>query len=301
MSYTILGSVLFFVVAVLTAFLLGYRFLHGKVEALIDSWEKIRDEEARENLQRWDRLWVRLQLISETHEAHFSGVNERLEKVSAAISSHSKPEPINFSKIEKRLEGLRESIGNIPIPLTPKETLLQPVMARLDAIESAIDTVAKSGIQKDIDLTPLISKFAALEAKLSAASRYQKVDLTPLDKRLKAIESRLVDLVPRPEAQAKVESPQRHTDRSAPRILSAALFGRPDDLKLISGVGHKIEEILNENGVYYYWQVAEWSPQDIDAMDERLAQFKGRVTREDWVSQARRLKQNPDAAKRPTD
>ncbi len=96
------------------------------------------------------------------------------------------------------------------------------------------------------------------------------------------------------------DAPPRPT-REQPRVLSAALYGKKDDLKLISGVGPKLESLLNKNGVYYFWQVAEWSKRDIDIIDDRLDAFKGRIERDNWVDQARQLRQQPSAAAMPDD
>jgi peptide/nickel transport system ATP-binding protein len=63
---------------------------------------------------------------------------------------------------------------------------------------------------------------------------------------------------------------------------------QPDDLKKISGVGPKIEGILNGLGIYTYAQVASWKKTERDWVDGRL-KFHGRIEREDWVKQAKTL------------
>ncbi|MEX0343791.1 MAG: dipeptide ABC transporter ATP-binding protein [Rhizobiaceae bacterium] len=63
---------------------------------------------------------------------------------------------------------------------------------------------------------------------------------------------------------------------------------KPDDLKKISGVGPKIEGILHGLGIYTYAQVASWKKAECDWVDGHL-NFKGRIQREDWVSQAKSL------------
>jgi NADH-quinone oxidoreductase subunit E len=68
----------------------------------------------------------------------------------------------------------------------------------------------------------------------------------------------------------------------------------PDDLKLISGVGPKIEGILNGLGIYTYTQVANWQQNERDWVDGYL-NFKGRIDRDDWVRQARALADGGEA------
>ncbi len=61
-----------------------------------------------------------------------------------------------------------------------------------------------------------------------------------------------------------------------------------DDLKLISGVGPKLEQTLNDLGIYRFEQVAGWRKKEIAWVDDRL-RFKGRIERDDWMSQAKIL------------
>jgi NADH-quinone oxidoreductase subunit E len=61
-----------------------------------------------------------------------------------------------------------------------------------------------------------------------------------------------------------------------------------DDLKLISGVGPKIEGVLHTLGIYTFAQVASWKKAERDWVDGYLA-FHGRIERDDWVKQAKAL------------
>lgn len=62
----------------------------------------------------------------------------------------------------------------------------------------------------------------------------------------------------------------------------------PDDLKLIGGIGPKLEQVLNGLGVWTFEQIAAWNPAEIAWVDDYL-QFKGRIGRDDWVAQAAAL------------
>jgi len=64
--------------------------------------------------------------------------------------------------------------------------------------------------------------------------------------------------------------------------------GKADDLKLISGVGPKLESKLNGLGFWHFSQIANWKKKDIAVVDDELS-FKGRIERDDWVRQARAL------------
>ena len=64
--------------------------------------------------------------------------------------------------------------------------------------------------------------------------------------------------------------------------------GEADDLKIIKGVGPKLEQTLNEQGIYHYKQIAEFTEENIQWIDEFL-NFKGRIKRDNWVEQAKEL------------
>lgn len=59
----------------------------------------------------------------------------------------------------------------------------------------------------------------------------------------------------------------------------------PADLKAISGIGPKLEEVLNGLGIWTYGQIAAWTPEEIAWVDDYLS-FKGRIGRDDWLGQA---------------
>lgn len=64
--------------------------------------------------------------------------------------------------------------------------------------------------------------------------------------------------------------------------------GEADDLKLIKGVGPKLEETLNALGVWHYSQIAGWRKKEVEWVDANL-KFKGRIERDDWIKQAKTL------------
>lgn len=96
----------------------------------------------------------------------------------------------------------------------------------------------------------------------------------------------------KPEAAAAADG-----DSDAGRPEPMAKPDRPDDLKRISGVGPKIERLLNDLGVYTYRQIADWTEAERDWVDRHL-RFKGRIDRDDWAGQAAEFAGASSAAKR---
>ena len=61
-----------------------------------------------------------------------------------------------------------------------------------------------------------------------------------------------------------------------------------DDLKRIRGIGPKNEDALNELGIYTFRQIAEWTAENVDWVEDFMS-FPGRIEREDWIGQAKTL------------
>ncbi|MCV9965623.1 NADH-quinone oxidoreductase subunit E [Pararhizobium sp. BT-229] len=95
-------------------------------------------------------------------------------------------------------------------------------------------------------------------------------------------------LVGKPAATAKPSLEDKN------RPAGIAKPATPDDLKLISGVGPKIEGTLHELGIFTFAQVAGWKKAERDWVDGYL-NFKGRIDRDDWVKQAKALAKGGEA------
>jgi len=73
-----------------------------------------------------------------------------------------------------------------------------------------------------------------------------------------------------------------------PRTMKAPRKSGADDLKRISGVGPKLEGVLNELGFWHFDQIAKWTGTEVAWVDSRL-KFKGRIERDNWIDQAVKL------------
>lgn len=87
------------------------------------------------------------------------------------------------------------------------------------------------------------------------------------------------------------------TDEGAkPATLAQARGGQPDDLKQIKGIGPKLEQLCNKLGFYHFDQIANWTAQEVAWVDANLEGFKGRVSRDEWVAQAKVLAEGGETA-----
>ena len=90
-----------------------------------------------------------------------------------------------------------------------------------------------------------------------------------------------------PKAEAAPKPARKKADTSAmdARGRLKGPQGEADDLKLIKGVGKVLEGKLNEAGIFHFWQVAALKGGQIEELEQEMS-FPGRITRDDWVSQA---------------
>jgi len=50
----------------------------------------------------------------------------------------------------------------------------------------------------------------------------------------------------------------------------------------------KLEQRLNDAGVYHYWQIADLDAESTEALDRTL-NLRGRIARDGWVAAAKQL------------
>ncbi|MCP4071946.1 MAG: NADH-quinone oxidoreductase subunit NuoE [Hyphomicrobiales bacterium] len=75
-------------------------------------------------------------------------------------------------------------------------------------------------------------------------------------------------------------------DKNRPKSIEKPK--QADDLKLISGVGPKLEGVLHTLGIYTFSQIAGWKKAEREWVDIYL-KFKGRIERDLWIKQAKAL------------
>ncbi|WP_170440851.1 NADH-quinone oxidoreductase subunit E [Ruegeria arenilitoris] len=143
---------------------------------------------------------------------------------------------------------------------------------------------------KRIDGTevPILTPWLGKDGKAAGAKAAPKPPKVPEQGKPAARQA-----APKKSAKAEPSSPEGaaakpETAEAQPETLSSAREGKPDDLKLLKGVGPKLEQTLNELGFYHFDQIAAWTPEHVAWVDARL-KFKGRIERDGWIEQAAKL------------
>lgn len=101
----------------------------------------------------------------------------------------------------------------------------------------------------------------------------------------------LIDAAPAAVRQVPAPAPE-----PAPAPAPTPTSAGADDLARIKGVGPKLVSLLGELGVTSFAQIAAWSAVDVERIDAQLGRFKGRITRDQWIEQAKLLSAGDEAA-----
>jgi predicted flap endonuclease-1-like 5' DNA nuclease len=258
--------------------------------------------------------------VSAIEMPDLGAIYQRLISVEHAIASFKVPEP-NLTPMYDRLVALESAIESLP-KTAPPPTDMAPVERRLAFLQEAFLTQAPpdltpvldavQSIEGNRDLEALESRLNAIEYGLAAIhhtlrarpeSSATRADREPRARPAANIPPTIerpvpVPVAPPPPREADPINTARREDDEANLLVEAA-FGDADDLEQINGVGPMLCELLHEIGVFYFWQVAEWSAKDVEWVDGKLMHFKGRILRDNWVGQAKTLAAQPNAARRP--
>jgi branched-chain amino acid transport system ATP-binding protein len=199
--------------------------------------------------------------------------------------------------------------GDMPMWLTSLSTpVMAPAMVGAVAANTAVATWA--GLWMGAPLAG-VAAFSALTGGVAAApakpktkpKTVAKVTVKPATKTAMktAVKTAVKAAAPKtvtPEAAApKIAKPAAKpapAEQTAPKVddrpagLDAPKGGKADDLKQISGVGPKLESVLNDLGIYHFDQIAAWTKKEIAWVDDYL-RFKGRIDRDGWIGQAKAL------------
>lgn len=97
--------------------------------------------------------------------------------------------------------------------------------------------------------------------------------------------------LPKIELQEETEKQLRNTYK--PSAINFDRIGiannQKDNLRLINGIGENVERKLNEVGIFTFSQIANFDDDDIRIVNEAIEFFPGRILKDNWVGQAKRL------------
>ncbi|MEI9416714.1 NADH-quinone oxidoreductase subunit E [Mesorhizobium sp. Cs1321R2N1] len=141
-------------------------------------------------------------------------------------------------------------------------------------------------------VAPATEKAASVSAPLHSAANANKaapeVEKVSKQRSGPTVRAEPASAFKAPEAKVPAAKPAKPSLEDKNRPAGIDRPAAVDDLKLISGVGPKIEGILHTLGIFTFAQVASWKKAEREWVDGYLS-FQGRIDRDDWVRQAKAL------------
>lgn len=155
----------------------------------------------------------------------------------------------------------------IPAAETVAVQALETVEAAIEAVVEPAVFVAEAAAEAVVETVEVASD-SVVETVETLAETLEVEDLAQVETPM--VEAAAAPVVEAVETQAETAS-----------VLA-------DDLTRLVGVGPKLAASLGELGVTSFSQIAAWTPEDLQSIDQ-LLNLKGRADRDAWVAQAKRF------------
>ncbi|UXN62216.1 ATP-binding cassette domain-containing protein [Phyllobacterium zundukense] len=172
------------------------------------------------------------------------------------------------------------------------ELIEQVEAAGLDDITAAVDLLSTEALHEIEEAHPEMAPAALIP---SAPAKVRRARATAANKPV--VKSATDKSAAKPAAASTVKSKPANPAAKSPvaikpgataNALAEPRGGKADKLIVIKGIGPVNERKLNEHGIFHFDQIAAWKKADIIAAEAYLA-FDGRIAREDWIGQAKKL------------
>lgn len=95
------------------------------------------------------------------------------------------------------------------------------------------------------------------------------------------------------DEEAIVQQAREYLQSAIGSVIPAAVEAQKDDLQQIHGIGPFLEKQLHSVGLYTFEQISKLDESLIEHLTKAIQFFPGRILKDDWVGQARRLHDNP--------
>ena len=186
--------------------------------------------------------------------------------------------------------------GKVPVPGPQNGRYASEPLSGLTSLKDRDSgkTQYNASVQLAVDIGDTVKRIDGTEVPLTAPWQ-GKAGQGKAAPKAAAPKAKAAPKAPAPDEAEKIAKPAAKAaatpapvagEGTKPRTMKAPRKAGPDDLKLIKGVGPKLEALLHQMGFFHFDQIAKWTAAEVAWVDQNLEGFKGRVTRDDWVAQA---------------
>lgn len=197
---------------------------------------------------------------------------------------------IVYLLMRARVQALIEKLRQQAQPRTAADTSddqLRTLRAQAESLAAQIRSLQDQLADKDRLLADCGRRRQELENEAEALRKQLAASQDTLEQVKEEAEDELEKARQR-EAEILKRIQERAKDIDFDRIGTASPDDK-DDLLIIKGIGPFIEKKLHSIGIYTFRQIANFTPEDEEKVNEVIEFFPGRIRREKWVEQAAAL------------
>lgn len=265
-------------------------------------------EGALSELKELTRQSQVLQSELDTKSAEFAAVRDsaaaqttRLEELesgaasAALIADQVHEAQTTSAELDAALKAARTELDVSQSRIADFDARLSTATADLDAAHARVSELEERARDDENGSTAIIGQL--------------RVDLAERDRRIAALEAAAPSMGEHVESGEPLHQPYHADDTTVSatsnlatvETLGVASADHIDDLKVIRGIGPRMEELLATLGITSWEQLAGLDESGVARVDDALMEFPGRIERDQWVDQARELiARFPDSSSRPT-
>ncbi|MEQ8254575.1 MAG: hypothetical protein RH980_00775 [Roseovarius confluentis] len=245
---------------------------------------------------------VLLQIFCTGENADLGQLEEMPEGTAAAATSGGKPSgpPKANAPKDRGTPAPNAPVPNPPRPNPPVGTEPEPILPNkadplnartgTSAAAAGTDKVAMRAETHSGGNDAATAQDPTFTSASTDAEAGAKVDPAPkAPKPEKKAKTKKAAAKPKAKAKTKTADAAEEDVGTKPSTLSGPRGGSADNLKEIKGVGPKLEGVLHDMGFYHFDQIANWTSDEVAWVDANLIGFKGRVSRDNWIDQAKTL------------
>ena len=261
---------------------------------------------AREELEAANARAGELETGLAAAQDHLDSAAARAGELEARVGSVAAEKDAEIARLGSSVAGiaaLESSVAERDARITELESEAAGLKSDLKATASELVEVRTSHAACVVTAENNLGRIAGLETviaerdkKIADLEEHAAATSAPPGADIAAAAARSADL----EGLAALEEEGEGSGSVPLTTFGTAGADHADDLKVINGIGPKMEELLNGFGIRAWDQLAALSPEEVNRVDEALEEFPGRIERDQWVEQARDLiRRFPDPRRRP--
>lgn len=266
--------------------------LRSRFGALEDQ-HKLADQKARDCAGQLDPIRANLSAKEKALATAEASIGD-LQKQIAELT----PFKVEFEDLQHRYDTLEDSVRELQGKVSAKKVVAPAPTG--DAAKLAEELAREKAVRlsqaEQLDgLRPFRQKYEDLKAKYDALSAKAAAPVTPEAPASRSLVTEQ-PATPAP-APAKPKKKKESQEETLARIqdrakeinfdrIGVATAADKDDLKIVKGIGPFLEKKLNSIGIFTFRQIAAFTPEDEDKVNEVIEFFPGRIRRDNWSSQA---------------